>query len=244
MTKKLKHLSRQLKIAVVVLLSAPLAGQPAVAEKKALDSQKISYLELAHATRRAETLQERNIQDIQRLKILIANFGDRVSGSNDSFEKIKNTYKKATESYYRRDFGEARDRQVECQQQIEALFKGFAAVYKESLTALLTECSLSLSDLEFTQSLEPGQNQANLSERILRSQFRLRTAFHQAAMAEENAGGARYAMAIDHYRLGKIYAIGILKDMAQSPEKATEIETKYAVDLRDAYGRSSAAEKK
>ncbi|MBE7437922.1 MAG: hypothetical protein HS115_05635 [Spirochaetales bacterium] len=227
------------------LTTFPLMAQPAGAEKKALDShQKISYLELAHATRRAEVLQERNIADIQRLKILIANFGSKVSGSNEAFEKIKNTYKKATESYYRRDFGEARDRQVECLKQIEELYQGFVTVFKEDLSALLTECSLSLSDLEFTQSLEPGQNSAQLSERILRSQFRLRTAFQQASMAESNAGDRRYAMAIDHYRLGKLYAIGILKDLAQAPEKATEIETKYAVDLRDAYGRSATAEKK
>lgn len=208
-----------------------------VLKESLIQPEAITDLERAHAIRRIGVLRSLTHKDIQRLKILIANFGGQVNGTQQEFEKIRETYKQAEENYYRRQFKKSMDLHTDVNRQVTELYKKFTAHYQEQVAKLLTDCSESMTALDFSRSAEPGLKQ-DVTRVIEKNQFRLRIAYNQLALAESQVREENFHNAINHYRLAKVFAINVLKNSQEDPAKAKELDEKYKVDLTDAQGRT------
>lgn len=194
-----------------------------------------NYLDRHRAVRRVEQLQQMTILDIQRLKILVANFGSEVSDAQGDFEKIKELYRQAQEKWYKRRYVESLNLHNDAREIVVNLFKKISVLYQQDVSEMLDDCSTRLVDAEFSQSLEPGQRN-DISKTIAISQQKLKIAYQQTALAEDMLRENRYSDAIKHYRLAKIFAIDVIRDLEMDPAKKQEIDTTYRVHLLDSRG--------
>ncbi len=224
-------------VALPALVGAQGKKEEGLLKESLIQPEEITDLERQHAIKRIDTLRGLTLKDVQRLKILIANFGKDVSGSQQEFDKIRETYKQAEENYYRRQFKKSLDLHVDVNRQVTEVYKKFTAHYQEQVAKLLTDCSESMTSLDFARSAEPGDKNDVLRV-IQKNQFRLRIAYNQVALAENQIQEENFPNAITHYRLAKVFAIHVLKQSQEDPNKAKELDEKYKVDLTDAQGRT------
>ena len=233
------------KFSLAVLTSLLFSGtllaqsEEGVLKESLIQPEAITDLERHHAVKRIGYLRNLTLKDIQRLKILIANFGKDVQGTQQDFEKIRETYKQAEENYFRRQFKKSRDLHEDINRQVTEVYKKFTAHYQEQVAKLLTDCSESMTALDFSRSSEPGVKK-DVTRIIEKNQFRLRIAYNQLALAESQVREENFHNAINHYRLAKVFAINVLKHTQEDPAKAKELEEQYKLDLTDAQGRTLA----
>ena len=244
------HMLRRIpafSLALAVLFSVTgLAAQGAATDSKpsvdesVSEPERASYLERHHAIRRVNEIKDRTLNDIKRLKVLVANFGGQIEGSDADFKKIRETYHAAEKERYRRRYTESAKLHEETRELILQLYKKFTTRFQDQTAELLSQCAQNMVDAEFAVSGEPGQNSSSGSTaRIFNSSQKLYIAYQQTAMAEDMIRTDRFDEAITHYRLAKSFAINVLQTLEDSSQKQDEIEKKYKVDLLDARGLSS-----
>ena len=229
-------------VVLCLVLPRATAGLTAQEGKDAQKSslirpEPITDLERHHAIQRIGTLRTMTHNDIKRLKILITNFGGEVSGTEEEFKKIRETYKQAEANYFRRQFKKSMDLHTDVNQQVTEVYKKFTAHFQEQVAKLLTDCSESMTELDFSRSAEPGLEK-DVAKVIEKNEFRLRIAYNQLALAEGQVREENFNNAINHYRIAKVFAINVLKYSQEDPARAKELDEKYKVDLTDAQGRT------
>ncbi|MCB1326296.1 MAG: hypothetical protein H7A21_06450 [Spirochaetales bacterium] len=226
---------------VIAQPAATTASTASTPESRAEETgERASYLDRHRAIQRVAVLKELTILDIQRLKILVANFEGQVGDAQASFEEIKRLYREAQEQWYRRRFVDSLRLHEECRTKVQALYKQFTDMFKEQVAQLLADCSEQLVNIEFSQSIEPGL-ESNLNRTIRHNSLKLKIAYQQTAIAEDMLRHNRHSDAVTHYRLAKMYAIDVLRDLEQDPARQQEIENEYRVHLLDARGMTAAA---
>jgi hypothetical protein len=255
--KLLRHLARAVgrpaTFALLALMvttigtAAPLLAQgtgasttAAVDEETVSIPERATYLERHHAARAIMVYKDRTLNDIKRLKVLVANFGSNVDGASTEFQRIRDLYQQAEKERYRRRFVESEKLHREARKLVLELYKKFTARFQDQVADLLAQCAQNMVDAEFAVSGEPGQTGGTTSKIFLSSQ-KLYIAYQQTAMAENMMRSDRFDEAITHYRLAKSFAINVLTNLEDNPQKQDEIEKKYRVDLLDARGFSSGA---
>ncbi len=221
--------------AVAAQDAAP-TGEGSSGAESVSEPERASYLERHHAVRRIGPVRDRTLNDIKRLKILVANFGSEVEGAQGDFEKIKETYHAAERERYRRRYVESMKIHAETREQIQKLYKKFTDKFQNQVAGLLAQCAESMVDAEFAVSSEPGQSNSGMTADIFRNAQRLQIAYQQTTLAEDMMDDDRFDEAIVHYRLAKAFAISVLVGLEQDPQKQQELEKKYQVDLLDARG--------
>ncbi len=199
------------------------------------EPERASYLQRQHAAREVDDLRTELPVMIQKLNIVIANFGGDVATSKPDFEKIRETYRNAANKYLRGRYVEAQAGYADCRRQIQELFKKFCDKYKEKSITMLTECSDKVAAMELSQTLLPGQN-VRAATSFQAQASRMRMAQGHLNMAEERENVGRYDVAIDHFRLCKLFAINILTTLEDSNSKKDAVISKYKVDTDDADG--------
>lgn len=196
-----------------------------------------TYLDRHNAIKTAQKMQSQTMRDILKLRTLIANFGDKVDGANKEYENIKSTYKKAQILWYQRLYLKSNDLHKECRGLVNQLYQKFAQMYDKQTSTLLSACSEALVNVEFSQSLEPGK-EVNYDHLLQKSSYKLNSAFVQLKRASIQQNNERFETAISHFRLAKLYAIQVLKDLETNPEKRKQMDVKYTTDVQDARGFS------
>ncbi|MCB1174132.1 MAG: hypothetical protein KDK39_11220 [Leptospiraceae bacterium] len=220
---------------LIALFACALAAQETESVETADQDAQGTYLDRHIAFKEAPKLQDLTIKDIQKLKILIANFGSKVEGAEADFEKIKTGYKEAQKLWYKRHFIESRNMHVENRKLIHDLFEKFAKLYDSQSSELLGKCSEMIANLEFSQSIEPGK-EIDHNTLIQQNSYKLQIAFQQNHRAIAYVQQHDFDNAIHHFRLAKLFSIEVLKGLEQDTSKRDEMEKTYAADVQDARG--------
>ncbi len=195
-----------------------------------------SYLDRVVARRKSAEYNLELKRDIRRLYILIANYGNTISGSQDTYNQIKDHYGEALINWHRRRYLESYNAHKEAREKVTDLYWKFAAHYRQQVEVLLEDSSRKLVDAEIAEIIEPEQIFKSPPLHVLRTTFKLRIAYGQTYLAEKMQRVEQPGIAIQHYRLAKIFAIEVLKALELDKGKRKAIEDKYRHDLRDSKG--------
>jgi hypothetical protein len=193
-----------------------------------------TYLDRQIALRSNESIKTQIKRDILLLYRLSKNFGKEVQNSDQTLAHIRDLYRQGMEHYYRGEAILAKRSLDEARVISLGLFKKFSEHFGKQISELLSTCSESMVNKEMESSLDPGNGR--ISDALIENHYKLKIAYAQTATAEALIRDDRYDTAIDHYRIAKIYAVRILKDLEMDANKKAALEEKYRVDLIDAVG--------
>ncbi|MCE9600168.1 MAG: hypothetical protein K8S54_19575 [Spirochaetia bacterium] len=236
----MKHL---LSITVFLLALAGLGAQtpaatqttPAAAETATHDDAEDNYLDRQNALKGMESLRTDTQKDIRKLSVMVSNFGAEVAGSDGELKSIRDRYEESSIMYYRQMYVKARGKLDEVRVSVSALYKKFNDHYTQRTNAILVEAAKAVSGDEL--KVQPGSgNETEWSTDLIKNQSRLRTAYGHVAIAQDLTRDKRYGDAIDHYRLAKLFGIGLLKGMDEDPARSKAVDDKYRNDIGDASG--------
>ena len=203
--------------------------------------QPTDSLEAVHFTRRAEELRSRNLKDIHTLSTIVKNFGDKVQGSKELFEKVKNDYKTALRYYYRRAGFLAGKKMEDNRNDIRELYSKFSNYYELKTDEMLTKCADGIVTIQQNEMLG-ADRESNLRLRDLsRNELKLKIAYSQMALADGSNRNANFKQALVHYRIAKEYGISILANMGQTDDEKKKVMEEYRVDMLDNKNMTQAA---
>ena len=189
------------------------------------------YLELVHYTKRAELLKKTSISDIRALSVIVKNFGDKVPGSKEALEAIKQDYKIGLRYYYRRAGFHAGKKMEAVDAKIKDLYQKFSNYYETRTDELLTQCADAIVTIQENEEI----NAVNSStQRILQtSEHKLRFAYFQMSMADKFNRDARFRDSLLHYRNAKEYGISLLQDLVSDEAEKKKVLSDFKIDLVD-----------
>jgi hypothetical protein len=190
-----------------------------------------SYLQKDHAFDIVPYQQRRNLEDLYRLKIIIANYSDQ--GWDEDYQKCYNGYKKAMQYFYKKNYIYARlDFDLNLKD-LNELMKKVAEFYKEQTVEMLDECvdMILLAHMDEVRRADPEKNAA-----LLKAQNRLRVAYNILDGADVMMLDKHFHPAIIQLRMSKAYCIKILEDFSK-PDKKDELKEKYKIMKADNLNR-------
>ena len=216
----------------------PAATTPAASQEDPHNAD--NYLEKQTALKGIDQARSEQQKDIRKLTVIVANYGAAVAGSDAELKKIKDLYEESSVLYYRQQYVKSRETLNQAKTQTSELYKKFDDMYAKQTDELMIQCAKAVANLETTQT-PGGGNAPEWSTALILNQSRLRTAFGHVVIAQDLNREKRYDDAIDHYRLAKLFGIGLLRGLEEDPQKAKAIDDKYKIDLQDATGGKAAS---
>ncbi len=180
-------------------------------------------------------------RDVQRLHVLVKNFGGDVTNSVQTFGTIKSSYQEALIRYYKQQYTWSFKLYEENDKRIKELYEKFSEKFKIQVIKLLEEGSKKLVERKLTQTFSRGQSGKKVEiargyQKNLTSADRLKYAYYQNGLASDMDQKKYHNKAIQHYRLAKIFAIRALWSMEDDSSRQIEVEKKYNKDLLDSRG--------
>jgi len=194
-----------------------------------------TYLDEYHASQYSEKMKDIMRGHIHKLGVLVTNFNSQVEKSAQDYDLIKETYKQGLELFYKNRHIQSKEKLQESYRLSQELYKRFALKFQEQNTEILKNCARGITDLEMG---EAGAGQAAESTLLSNVRYKLQIAYGQTRSAEDMLEQSRNDIAIQHFRLAKMYGIDILKRIEKDPAKKAEIEKKYKLDLVDGIGKT------
>ena len=191
-----------------------------------------NYLEKFIATELANKEGRTVAGYIRRLYIMTSNFGPRVSGSKESYNRVITDFKSSTKFLQKGKYVAFLVLQDHNKLTIDRLYRKFMEVYKEDATKLSDEAIDKFADFRFNFG-DPANLSVGFSARMEATENVLKRCYKLMARAERSAMARDYFSAIFKYRLAKFYAINVLKRLADEPEAKSKIEQDYEVHIRD-----------
>jgi len=180
----------------------------------------VSYLAEFHAQDVVSKLVKRNLEQIYLLNVITENFKDKNAAWADSYKKIYDEYKKATELFYKRKMILSRVWFERNQKSISDLMKIMSEQYKKDTQAILDDCHKQIIELHLNQKIRSDPNK---HKELLQNQMRLQIAYGQMDDGENEYTAKNYEQSLYHYRVAKAYSIRILETVAYADEEeATE----------------------
>ena len=195
--------------------------------------QDANYLDLFVSRKKSQKYNHATKRHLRRLYVLVKNYGSKIPGSEEVFEDVKSIYKQALARFYRREYAASWSQNLKS---IHGLYVNFAEQYKKRVENILADSSQKIVDMELSNILEPGQKHTRYIKETLRNTFKLHLAYNRTALAEYMEREKRPGDAIEYYRMAKLFAIQIIRDLEEEPELIKEIEQKYRSDVRDSRG--------
>ncbi|MBX7058049.1 MAG: hypothetical protein K1X75_08270 [Leptospirales bacterium] len=224
---------------------APAPSSPAAQQEKPAGSEEQespSYLDLHIASERNQRLNAILSHDTARLDVLVHNFGARLEGGRQSLEKIQTLHTEGMALHYRRRYIEALQKLDEARKESLALYKKSTELFRKQSDDILNEAALAIASGErhlLAQASSPpqaGQDFPNSNE-ISRARHHLQNAYGELNAAESLERDSNYDIALDHLRLGRLFAIHALLALQDAPAKREELERRFAVEIADSNGR-------
>ena len=195
----------------------------------------VTYLDVDHAIRNINSQKAQVMQDIVRLNKIIVNFNGKIQGADADYKKIKDSYQKGIDLYYRREYIDSSYALKDTRKMTLELYKKFSDHFQVQVGELLNSCSESMVNHELKNL--PGENKDQISiDDLKQNQYRLRIAYNQIYLANQMTRDNRYDAAIDHFRLAKLYAINVLKNLETDASKKAAMDKQYEADIIDAMG--------
>ncbi len=213
---------------------------PAKAEEDSVFERPVAILTTAFpidALKAAHNYKGTIRKDLSRLHVIVQNYAKEVPSSQEEYKRIKALYARALSYYFRQQYISSVRAHIKNQKLIRALFLKFANYYKERTNAILNDGAAKLVEADIGSEDGSGKPLPASSFHTLRNSFRLRLAYKQTVLAEEMEKNGLHQQAIEHYRLAKIFAIGVLYSLETDDRKRSALEKQYNKDLQDCQGR-------
>ena len=212
------------------------AGEDAAKVKKRernikAKNPKASYLDIFHAKSDSAKLHRTNKARIFSLQISVRNFGDKED--DEAFKKVRADFKSAVGDLYRGSYVASDQTFRKNRLEIKKLYEKLATLYHKRTLDLLDKCADALVETELQESAEPGSQVDSNVKQIDRNRSWLRNAYSQLTEGEKMQLQERPEFSISHYRVAKMYGIGILKDLSVGDAAKKKVENEYSVDSKD-----------
>ncbi len=191
-----------------------------------------SSLDIFHASFESAKLSRVNKERIFTLWVVVENFGS--SEDKDAFQSIREDFKNGVLNRYKGRYVASSRLLHQNLRDIRALFESLANVYHQKVVGILEECADALIEAELQESVA-GSNELESNIKLIgRNRDWLRHGYRQLTEGQNMQLQERPEFAINHYRVAKMYGIGILKNFS-SDDVATKnkIESKYSIDTED-----------
>ena len=192
---------------------------------------KASYLDIFHASQDSAKLHRLTKTRIFGLKVAVQNFGS--AEDRGTFENIVKDFKAAVGDRYRGSYVASDQTFRKNMKNIKGLYTSLANLYYQRTQAILDQCADALVETELQESAEPGSQIESKIRQIDKSRAWLRNGYSQLNEGEKMQLQERPEFAISHYRVAKMYGIGILKDLSANDAAKKKVENEYLVDSKD-----------
>lgn len=198
-----------------------------------------TYLDIAHAKDNSIKYQDDIRDDIHKLQVVIANFGD--ANEKSSLETIQKNHLSGTKELFKRNYLNAYSILRDVKSQIRTLYQGVSERYQKKTNEILGRCADVIVEKEIGSGNkeESSGSAAKTSRKITTNKIKLNIAYGQLNTADKYKFDERLAEAVTHYRIAKIYGIGILLDMAESEGDKTTLKNEFKTDQMDSENQIS-----
>lgn len=195
----------------------------------------------SHAKEIVMRLEAKSKQDIRRLGIVVANYGDLVQDSKKIFETIKTEHLEGQNRFYKRQYTWSLYIHKINYKRIRDFYIQFLELYKSRADNLLQKASRRVASVELENAIKRGQGKAKIARNKIYLTFQkavgiLNIAYQKGALAEDLRLQDLPRSSIENYRLSKIFAVSTLLTLEPDPSEKAKISTEYSKDLLDSRG--------
>lgn len=199
-----------------------------------------TYLDVAHAKENSVRYDDIIKNDIYKLQVMVANFGD--ASDKSKLDEVIKDHIEGKKELFKRKYLYSWQILKNTKANINAIMVHLSQKYQKQSNDILGKCAELLVDREIgigNSADVNAQSAGKTSKKITDNKIRLMVAYDQLNMADKFKYEERMAEALTHYRLAKLHGINILIDMAISQDEKNKIKAEYKVDLLDSENRIS-----
>ena len=190
-----------------------------------------SYLDIFHAKDHVESHTEAFKKDLLIARIMVANFGSEEDKKDLTRAEVD--FKDMLTSFYSGKYIKAEADIRDAYKALQSLYDRLSDAYQNRATEILAKCTEKVVEMELSDSIEPGSAASSSAQNILKSRVRLNIAYNKLNEAENQQVAFHPGLAINQFRLAKLFGVAILEDLAETEEDKKKIRDEYAIDLKD-----------
>ena len=191
-----------------------------------------SYLDISHARENAIKYDEDIRDDIYKLQVVVANFGE--ASDKSALESIRKDHVNGKKELFKRKYLSSATILKKVKADIRSLLINLSNRYQTKTNEILGLCAETLVDKEMGLNNTSDSNAAaKVSRKITQNRIKLVIAYDHLNMGDKFKFDDRLSDAVTHYRLAKLHGINILVDMAESESDKDNVKNQYKVDLSD-----------
>ena len=217
------------------------ASKPDTAKSESNGSKELqgTYLDVAIAKENSIKYEDIIVEDIHKLQVIIANFGD--ANEKSTLETIQKDHLNGRKELFKRNYLKAHSILKNVRKQIQTLYQGLSERYQKKTNEILGRCADTIVEKEIGagNQKESVENAAKTSRKITQNKIKLTIAYDQLNMADKFKFDERLADSLTHYRIAKLHGIGILVDMADSETDKNNIKNEFKADQMDSENQIS-----
>ena len=173
-------------------------------------------------------------KSMRTLYLIVKNYGGSLENAPTRFEEVSRLFKVAKYYQNRRFYLASENEYAVASEKMNMLIQDYERVYRNRLIEILSISADRLTDVDLELSNRYESAKKSPPKYIEKNDNKLKIAnYHLDEGARHNFYG-RYLLAIDHYRVGKVFAIAVLEGLELDLEKRKQLRKQYNSDLRDA----------
>lgn len=193
-----------------------------------------TYLDVAHAREDAIAYDEIIRDNIYKLQVVVANFGE--ANEKTALDAIVKEHIRGKKELFKRQYLSASTIMKKVRKDIRDLLNAITTRYQTKANDILGICAETLVDREIGIGSRGDMNlesAGRASKKLTQNRIKLVIAYDQLNMGDTFKSDERLSDAVTHYRLAKMHGINILLDLADSDNDKANVKNQYKVDIMD-----------